>query len=260
MKVTSDLHVHTSLSLCGDQTADFKDYFPALNQAGIETVGFANHFWDKAVFPADHGFYAPQTLERMLEWKKELDAAEHYGIRVLFGGETEMYYDTSVGITTENTEKLDYLLIPLTHYHITGFSIKDNNLSDEQVKLLSIERATAAANFESKCPVVLAHFPMFFGVFAERQKQIQGVFTKDEIRSLVSLLAERKVALELHSSFACTMDEWIVEFMATAKEHGCKFTFGVDYHSPKSVKEQDYVKLGAFADACGIGEDDLLKI
>lgn len=49
MKVTRDMHTHTNLSACADRTTTLALLAEAAAGLGIDTLGVANHLWDKNV-------------------------------------------------------------------------------------------------------------------------------------------------------------------------------------------------------------------
>ena len=73
MKITSDLHIHTSLSKCAKAEATVAFYMDKARELGLKTLGFSDHLWDSAI-PNANSFYRPQHFDYISQIKPELEA------------------------------------------------------------------------------------------------------------------------------------------------------------------------------------------
>lgn len=272
--VRADLHVHTSLSKCAKQDADFREYLPMARDAGLDTIGFSNHVWDAGVFPCEHCNYRPQGFYRMMSLKDEIDILseeEKCGVRILMGAETDTSESGEIGITPAHSDLLDYMLIPFTHYHVTGFTITGQLESAEHAKQLTFERLDKVLAYDAKCPVIIPHFPVVYsGV--QPTDCVLSVFTDDDYKTVASKIAKRGFFVEIHPHMFSASDEkfkddsgfnkLFVRLLSTCKKEGCKFTFGADFHRPYEAAQakNSYDRLAAFADVCGITDEDIAVI
>ena len=124
MKVTSDLHVHTNLSLCGDPDATVEGYLSACREAGITTIGFSNHCWvgDMPLNCYIADWYRVQTLDRALSLRNQIPD-DTKGIKVLVGCETEYIGNGIIGMDKDAAELFDYVLVPMSHFDKPGFVV-----------------------------------------------------------------------------------------------------------------------------------------
>ena len=120
----SDLHVHTSISLCAERTADPLKYIEYGAANGLKTIGFANHYWDEDI-PGATPWYQLQNTEHIMQIFGQLGDRSRFPIKVLIGCETEYAHGT-LGISEKKAEMLDYVLVPHSHTHMNGFVLPDD--------------------------------------------------------------------------------------------------------------------------------------
>ena len=81
MKITHDFHIHTALSVCAKDSATVEHYRDVAREQGLNSLGFADHFWDEKCGEPWNNFYARQGLEHVLELKKEIAAVKEKQMR-----------------------------------------------------------------------------------------------------------------------------------------------------------------------------------
>lgn len=119
-KIDHDLHIHTHLSICSnnpEQTAE--NILKYADKNGFSTVCVTDHYWDKAVAGAT-GFYDEQDFEHIGEVKP---LPECEGIRFLFGCETDMNHDLTIGIPPERYDDFDFIIVPINHFHFNPHTL-----------------------------------------------------------------------------------------------------------------------------------------
>ena len=124
MKILHDVHIHNFLSTCSnDNRATVESYIEIERRQGIRLMGFANHTWDETVpLPvADYDFYRRQSLSFQQQIRPQIPA-DTGELKVLVGAETEYcgMFDC-LGMSPEGARRLDFLLIPHSHTHMTDF-------------------------------------------------------------------------------------------------------------------------------------------
>lgn len=118
MKILHDIHTHNIFSnCCADHTASTSACLQKEAELGMKLFGLSNHVWDERVRGASY-WYRNQTILRCEEAKETL-RQNPYGIKALFGGETEYYACRDLlGMSPEGASHFDYILVPHTHIHM----------------------------------------------------------------------------------------------------------------------------------------------
>jgi len=258
MKVTSDLHVHTNLSLCAYSDALATDYLRDCPEKGITTIGFSNHCWAESVFLEDGVFdwYKKQPEKYVLSIH-ELIPKDTNGVKVLVGCETEFLGGNVVGMDKDTASLFDYVLVPASHFHLNGFTVPADfaSSSAKTVRELLYRRFNEALELEVTTGIAHPFIPCGF---TEIEKEILSGITCKQYENSFNTAASRKVSIEIHNHMADSKEsrDEFIRMMTIAKECGCIFHFGSDTHH----KLIDYESLGQFADLCGITEEDMMKI
>ena len=158
-KLNHDYHIHSYLSSCSrDSEQNCENILNAAEKHGIEELCLTDHFWDSSVRGASN-WYKPQNYEHIAS---ALPLPQRDNIRFYFGCETDMDKHMTIGLAPENYDKFDFVIIPTTHLHMSGF------------KLMSLEDGTQSDYTER-----LAAF-------------FHGTFKKIGIAHLLSLITRRK--------------------------------------------------------------------
>ena len=231
-----DLHIHSSVSPCGGDPAQTPErilQYAAEN--GLKTVCLTDHYWDDTV-PAPYGVGAGVSTEKL---KSVLPLPQKEGIRFLFGAETDMDRDLTIGVGPEMTKKLDFIIVPLNHLHMTGFSCRGDEDAAQRAALI-VRRFEAL--LESALPlhkVGLAHFTDGLIFPGGKNTDVLNCIPDAEYRSLFRRAAELGIGVELNMpaakadlrvmNWAEDRDELRVYLLA--REEGCKFYFGSDAHT-----------------------------
>ena len=231
-----DLHIHSSVSPCGGDPAQTPErilQYAAEN--GLKTVCLTDHYWDDTV-PAPYGVGAGVSTEKL---KSVLPLPQKEGIRFLFGAETDMDRDLTVGVGPEMAKELDFIIVPLNHLHMTGFSCRGDENASQRAALI-VRRFEAL--LESALPlhkVGLAHFTDGLIFPGGKNTDVLNCIPDAEYRRLFRRAAELGIGVELNMpaakadlrvmSWAEDRDELRVYLLARGE--GCKFYFGSDAHT-----------------------------
>ena len=117
-----DLHIHSQISSCSqhpEQTAE--NILAYAKKNGLKTLCLTDHYWDERV-EGPSSWYAPQNTAHI---KNALPLPKADGIRFLFGCETEMRADMTLGISRERFDEFDFVIIPTTHMHMKEFTVPE---------------------------------------------------------------------------------------------------------------------------------------
>ena len=110
----NDLHIHSKLSLCSNDPEQTPErILQYAKENNLKNICIADHFWDETV-PGASGWYEPQNYAHISQ-SKPLPQAD--GINFMFGCETELDMNMTLGVSKENFDKFDFVVIPTTHLH-----------------------------------------------------------------------------------------------------------------------------------------------
>ena len=126
-----DFHIHSQLSSCSrDPEQNNERILKYAEDEGLHTIVLADHFWDERV-PGASKWYSTQNYPHICQ-AKPLPQSEK--VKFLFGCETEMDKDMTVGCSREIMEELDFIVIPTTHFHLEKFTIADEALATPETR------------------------------------------------------------------------------------------------------------------------------
>ena len=136
MKPVIDMHNHTNLSKCSkDPAATAATFIDKAAEVGIQVLGISNHGWDSRMEGASR-WYQSQDIDWVMKLKDEIPA-DTKGVKFFFGIETE-YCGMSdrIGMSAENAEKFDYILIPHSHTHMVGFVMPPDDAYQQAAEIV----------------------------------------------------------------------------------------------------------------------------
>ena len=268
-RIDHDFHIHSGGSMCsGDPEQTPARILQYAIDEGFSAVALTDHFWDEVVPMLQGGwgpdFYTSQNWDHIT---KQLPLPHHDNIRFLFGAEVDMTLDGAIGISPERLEKMDVLLISLSHFHMTDFTIRGEDaatpagraavLLDKLEKLLAMDLPWHK--------IILAHLtgPKLGGGDPDAHCEVLRLIQGERLTALFQKAAALGVGIELNTAtfgFGNKAEkEAVTAFYAHAKECGCRFTFGSDAHGagqflPHRERGQ------AMADDLGLEEKDIFRV
>ena len=240
-KIDHDLHIHTHLSICSNNPEqNAKKILEYAKQNKMTTVCVTDHYWDKAV-PGATGFYDEQDFEHISRVKP---LPECEGIRFLFGCETDMNHDLTIGVPPERYDDFDFIIVPINHFHFNPQTLPTEARNDaEKTAWHWVNKFNGV--LESSLPLHktgLAHLTC--GLTApdseEVLRKVFEIIPDSTYRMLFAKAAQKGVGIELNSDDFRIKDEEMPILMKPyriAKEMGCKFYLGSDAHTPKGLAE-----------------------
>lgn len=235
-----DLHIHSVLSSCSSDPEQSPARILQYARAeGLSTVCLTDHYWDSAV-PDTSKWYAPQNFEHISQ-SRPLPTDPR--IRFLFGCETEMRADHTLGIPKERFADFDFVIIPTTHLHMTNHTItKEDSESLEARARLWAERFEALLSMElpfSKigiahlaCPLLAPHGDR------EAYRTVLNMIPTETMEGLFKKAATLGIGIELNSAdmnFSEEETDTVLRMFRIAKTAGCKFYLGSDAHHPTAL-------------------------
>lgn len=228
-----DLHIHTQLSTCSgcpEQTPERILRYAREN--GLKTVCVTDHYWDERI-PGASGWYAPQDTAHI---KKSLPLPEAEGIRFLFGCETEMRRDLTLGVTAERFAEFDFVIVPTTHLHMTDFTVTGAETAAERAALW-VTRLDALLSMPLPFRKIGIAHPVCGLIAPTREMFLETLrlLPEDELERLFGKAAALGAGIELNADdfgFTEAETETVLRPFLIAKRCGCKFYCGSDAHEP----------------------------
>ncbi len=256
----ADLHVHTNLSLCAPGTTFVSSYLPYCGDEGVDILGISNHLYAHMtdVRGADY-------MEYILRGRKEIEAIEDPGVRIIFGCESELFYGQEPGLSHRDEHNFDYVLLAPSHiFNQMGF-YRDYDLSDAgKVRDLILKQFERACMAEYEIPSGICH-PLYPICCPWEQEVVDGM-TDSQLTECFELAREKGKSIEIH---ACLyrhgtqldgegLSPSYLRILSFAKKCGCKFHFGSDAHAPDAFIGS-HARLRRAAERIGINGDDMWR-
>ncbi len=271
MLLPFDTHVHTYYSPCGRKMDEDKQplatpqqYLDRAEALDLQGIIFTDHFYEWPPDPAAPQFYKGSGIAIIRNLQHELERLETPpGCRIYVGCETETVSVDQVGIDPRTAAASDFVLVPTTHYHLSGVAqpktFKPEDVADHMLTMLEsvVRREWVDA---------VAH------PFAEKEslignlQRIYGAMDKERLQDILGLAAENGVALEVNGSSVTSADlphygDMYKEIVKRAKALGVRFTFGSDAHDHHdlgmSVEAETWIRDAGLAASDFLTPDEL---
>ena len=221
-----------------------------------------NHYWDSDISGAND-WYKPQNFEHI---RKALPLPQAEEIDFLFGCETDMNKRMTLGIPSSKFDDFDFIIIPPTHLHITGFTIpSEYKDSHEKKAKIWVERLDAVLNMTLPFHKIgFAHLacPLIYMKSREDYLKVLDMIPSEDMERLFSKAAQVGCGIELNQGdmkFSDDEADKVLRMFRIAKECGCKFTFGSDSHTDRGHDTYAFV-CQTVSDALGLKEDDIAEL
>ena len=117
--VDHDLHIHSYLSPCSGEagrTQTPENILKYAEENDFNTICVTDHFWDDAVLPIGYKGLNYAYISR------NLPLPQSDKVRFLFGCETEMDKNNTIGLAPEHYGLFDFIVIPTNHLHLKGLT------------------------------------------------------------------------------------------------------------------------------------------
>ncbi|MBE6590005.1 MAG: hypothetical protein E7643_07480 [Ruminococcaceae bacterium] len=230
-----DLHIHSRLSSCSNDPGQTPERLLAYaKENGLITLCLTDHYWDSAV-PDTSLWYAPQNFEHISQSRPlPLDPEVNF----LFGCETELRADLTLGIPDFRFKDFDFVVIPTTHLHMTGHTLsREDAASLEARARLWTERLEGVLNKDLPFRKIgIAHLACpLLSPTKETYATLLDMIPAEDMKRLFAKAASLGVGIELNSADMdfCENDaEAVLRIFRIAKQEGCKFYFASDAHHP----------------------------
>jgi histidinol phosphatase-like PHP family hydrolase len=260
MRIDHDVHVHTFLSACSsDPLAEPKAILKQAEECGIELIGFADHLWDPAC-PGAMAWYVPQNPAHVAQIREQMP--EETGVRVLFGAESEYCGGGKVGISQATVDTLDFVLLPMSHFHMRGFVFPPELEDPAGIGALMVARFQELIGLGLATGVAHPFLPCGH---TEKTDDILASISDAQFRQCFEAAAQAGVSIEITTGFFPSLrgkgpqpgwqDDAFMRLLALARDCGCPFHFASDSHSLAGIGS--VLGLTPFVDELGLTEDHI---
>lgn len=261
--IDNDLHIHSQISSCSrdpEQTPEALLAYAVKN--GFTTICIADHYWDERI-PGASNWYSKQNTEHVLA---SLPLPQAEGVRFLFGCETEWNRFNTIGISREMMEKMDFIVLPLTHFHMKGFTLFEEQLATPETRAKAwCDRMDVFLSQDLPFHKIgLAHLTCGLIWKDDRENYLAtlNAIPQSELERIFTRAAAAGVGIELNADDMNYPDEdadTVLRMYRIAKEKGCKFYLGSDAHHPRQL-ETAPARFARAIDALGLTEDDKFHV
>ena len=198
-KVDNDLHIHSKISVCSkDPEQTNERILRYAEENGLKTICVTDHFWDNAVEGASE-WYSFQDYERIVAAKPLPQGKD---VRFLFGCETELDKELTLGISKEKFDLFDFIIIPTTHFHMDFTMTEADKASADSRAKAWVRRFDAVLNMDLPFHKTgIAHLTC--GLIAPERElflEVIQAIPEDEMRRLFKKSARLGVGIELNAS------------------------------------------------------------
>lgn len=256
--VDNDLHIHSVLSLCsGDERQNTERILQYAKENGLKTICITDHFWDDALKGASE-WYSKQNYTHISASKP---LPQDDTVDFLFGCETELNGDLTVGISREKQDLFDFIIIPTTHFHMVGYTLMEEDITTPENRAkMWVKRLEAVLNMNLPFyKIGLAHLTCkLIAPTMEEYLATLNHIPDDDMERLFSKAAQLGAGVELNSfdmDFDKENSEAILRPYRIAKKCGCKFYLGSDAHKTEDFARTKQVFERA-VDLLELTEDD----
>ncbi len=257
--VDHDLHIHSHLSLCSNDARQSTEAILRYGEEnGLCTLCLTDHMWDSAVpLACGMDFYERQDYDHIAA---ALPLPGSDKVRFLFGCEIDLDRHLTLGISRALMEKLDFIIIPTTHLHMSGFTCEGSEGVAERAKLWC---SRLAAVLDMDLPfgkVGIAHLTCEL-MHRGHHIEVLRAIPREEYHRLFAKAAAVRVGIELNfNSFAYSgadLETMLLPYRI-AKEEGCTFYFGSDAHHPDGLAAAR-ANFEHIVDLLGLTEEDKFR-
>ncbi len=260
MIIDHDMHVHTALSACcSDATATPANILQRARECGLRTIGFADHLWDRAC-PGASPWYVPQDLDHVLQIRGQLPPAVD-GLCVRCGCESEYGGPGKLGIGAAGRARLDFVLLPMSHFHMRGFIVPADLAQPADIAALLVQRFNEVVALGLADGIAHPFLPCGH---VDKVDAVIGLIPDDTFRRGFAGAARAGVSIEITLGFfpGCGAGEkegfhdgTFLRVLRLAKAEGCCFHFASDTHSLAGVG--GVKKLAPYVEALGLTPGDI---
>lgn len=241
-QINHDYHIHSWISPCSqdpEQTPERILEYAVQN--GFTEICLTDHHWDESVFAdglADC-FYKEQTFAKI---SSVLPLPQTDKVKFRFGCEIDLDKNMTLGITKAHFDRFDFVIVPITHMHISGFTVaKKDYSSEERIAELWTCRMNSVLDMDIPFEKLgFAHLTCILmpGEANLDEAKILDLIPDEALYEIFGKAGRKKAGIELNLDdfTGQTHIDHALRFYRIAKECGCKFYLGSDAHTTDNLE------------------------
>lgn len=225
-----DFHIHSTVSpCCHDENQTPEAILEYAKKNGFKKVCLTNHLWD-------------ENVESEAEWHEKqrfycltsvLPLPQDENVQFLFGCEADMDYNYIVGISEERLSRFDFIIIPTTHMHLAGNTVRKKIETPEEAAEIWVKRFEELLKKDLPWQKIgIAHLTCGH-IFKGRTKEVISLIPDGVLYELFKDCAKKGLGIELNMKTISLSQEdkdVLLRPYKIAKKCGCKFYLGSDSH------------------------------
>ena len=238
--IDNDLHIHSKISSCSNDPEQTNERILCYaEENGLRTICLTDHCWDETVEGAS-SWYRPQNYKHIAA---AIPLPQGKNVRFLFGCETELNKNFTLGISKEKYDLFDFIVIPTTHFHMKGYTLSEEESANARNRASTwVKRLDAVLGMNLPFHKVgIAHLTC--SAIAPTREEYIKVLTlipQEEMEKIFIKAAKLGVGIELNlndMSFDEKEADVVLRPYKIAKQCGCKFYCGSDAHHPDTLEK-----------------------
>lgn len=234
--VDHDFHIHSTISpCCHDENQTPEAILNYAKENGFKKICLTNHLWDEAVKSVDE-WHDEQRFDFIT---KALPLPQDENVKFLFGAEADMDYNFTLGVSKEHFDCFDFITIPTTHLHLTGYTVDHKLEAPDEAAFLWLERIKALLKMDLPWHKIgIAHLTCGH-ILKGKTAEVISLLKNEDLYSVFSDCAKKGIGIELNMKSIFTSEEEkeiLLRPYFIAKDCGCKFYLGSDSHKTSALK------------------------
>ncbi len=231
-----DFHFHSTISpCCHDENQTPENILKCAKETGLKKICLTNHLWDENVkSPAE---WHPK--QRFSSISSVLPLPQDDEVEFLFGAEADMDYEYTIGVSEESLAELDFIVIPTTHLHLAGHTVREKIQTPEEAAKYWVIRLEELLKKDLPWHKTgIAHLTCGH-IFKGRVPEVIRLLDDKVLYNLFGKCSEKGVGIELNmKTLNLSQEEKAIVLRPyfIAKDCGCKFYLGSDSHKIEALK------------------------
>ncbi len=260
-KIDHDYHIHSKVSLCSNDPEQTNErILRYAEENGLSKIVLTDHFWDEAV-EGSSKWYKWQDFPHICE---ALPLPKSDKVEFLFGAETDLNKEMTLGISRKRFDKFGFVIIPTTHLHMSNNISEEDGATAEGRAKVWLSRLDGVLDMDLPFSKIgIAHLACsLISKTHEEYIKVMELLPTEELERIFSKAARVGVGIELNMSdmeYSEEEKETILRPFRIAKSQGCKFYLGSDAHHPEKFSDMKDIFERAITDL-GLTENDKFHI
>lgn len=230
-----DFHIHSTISpCCHDENQTPEAILNYARENNLTKICLTNHLWDENV-RSEAQWHEGQRFGCV---SSVLPLPQDSQVSFLFGAEADMDYNFVVGVSEERYDAFDFVVIPTTHMHLAGNTVRTKITTPEEAAEIWQQRFREL--LKKSLPwhkTGIAHLTCGH-IFKGRTAEVISLIENESLYNLFSDCAQKGVGIELNMKSIFSSEEEkniLLRPYYIAKDCGCKFYLGSDAHKGEAL-------------------------